>query len=240
MKKDEKDEAEAIKDILEILNSQGAKWWIDHGTLLGFVREGKPIEWDKDFDIGTSLTADEVIEKILPLVKKAGYRVFFDDSCDALKIDLKNIKSELTVDIACYVEKESIMVKHWPDFDAFSFRSIVIFTLINLLSEGEQIINNSIHRSIYRGLMFFWIPLNFFISRNHRRKINNILKKYIPNKINMIESKYFEQIIQCKYEKLFLNQPRMASDYLNKRYGDEWRIPKKEWNYLQDDGGIVK
>ena len=234
------DEIKAIKDLVEILNGQQVKWWIDHGTLLGYVREGKPIDWDKDFDIGTSLSAEEVIERIVPLVKKAGFISFFDDSCDALKIDLKSKTCDWTVDIACYVKSESQMIKCWPDLTALTLPRLIIFMVINFLSEDIQKINNPILRLIYNGILFICHPLIAFTNRNYRRRINIKLKKYLPKKINSVDSVFFEEICNCNYAGIVLNQPKKAKEYLRLRYGDDWQTPKKDWNYLQDDGGIKK
>ena len=38
--------------ILDYLKSKGISYWIDYGTLLGAVRDGDVISWDKDFDVG--------------------------------------------------------------------------------------------------------------------------------------------------------------------------------------------
>jgi hypothetical protein len=236
----DKEEIRAIRELVDILNSQQVKWWIDHGTLLGFVREGKPIDWDKDFDIGTSLSAEEVIEKILPLVKKAGYASFFDDSCDALKIELKSRTCDWTVDIACYAKIDSQMIKRWPELTALPLPRFIVFMVMNFLSGGIQEFNNPILRSIYRGIFFICYPMIAFTSRNFRRRINIKLKKYIPLKINSVASMFFEEFCQCNYAGIILNQPKMAEEYLRLRYGDDWQTPKKDWNYLQDDGGIKK
>lgn len=234
------DEIQAIRKLVDILNSRQAEWWIDHGTLLGIVRDGKPIDWDKDFDIGTCLCPEDVIERILPLVKKAGFVSFFDDSCDALKIDLKSSTCDWTVDIACYAKIDSQMVKRWPELTALPLLKLIIYMIINFLSEDIQKINNPILRSIYHSILFICHPLIAFTSRNFRRRINIRLKKYIPLKINSVPSVFFEEFGQCNYAGVVLNQPKMAVEYLRLRYGDDWQTPKKDWNYLQDDGGIKK
>jgi hypothetical protein len=41
-----------IKDAVRALARVGVTAWIQDGTLLGAVREGRPIEWDADLDLG--------------------------------------------------------------------------------------------------------------------------------------------------------------------------------------------
>ena len=40
------------KYVLDYLKKEGVKYWIDYGTLLGAVRDGNIIPWDKDMDVG--------------------------------------------------------------------------------------------------------------------------------------------------------------------------------------------
>ena len=36
-----------------ILDNWGVNYWLDFGTLLGFVRDGKSMPWDGDYDLST-------------------------------------------------------------------------------------------------------------------------------------------------------------------------------------------
>jgi len=42
---------EALRLMSEILTHHNCIWWVSHGTLLGFIRDGKFISHDKDIDI---------------------------------------------------------------------------------------------------------------------------------------------------------------------------------------------
>jgi len=49
---DEAKWVETLKEIKHILDDVGVKYWLDFGTLLGAVRDGKFIPWDTDIDLG--------------------------------------------------------------------------------------------------------------------------------------------------------------------------------------------
>jgi hypothetical protein len=40
-----------ISEVVDVLEDIGIDYWVSHGTLLGFAREGKILEWDNDIDI---------------------------------------------------------------------------------------------------------------------------------------------------------------------------------------------
>jgi phosphorylcholine metabolism protein LicD len=41
-----------LKEVKEIFDRAGVKYWLDSGTLLGAMRDGKIIEWGHDIDLG--------------------------------------------------------------------------------------------------------------------------------------------------------------------------------------------
>ena len=56
-----------LKNICTVLSDNKIEYWIDEGTLLGFVREGYFIEWDRDIDIGVE--GDSILSKWFSLEK---------------------------------------------------------------------------------------------------------------------------------------------------------------------------
>ncbi|GAH36594.1 unnamed protein product, partial [marine sediment metagenome] len=45
---DEKIAIDTLKCVKNVLDNYGIEFWLDTGTLLGAVREGKIIPWDSD------------------------------------------------------------------------------------------------------------------------------------------------------------------------------------------------
>jgi len=52
MAKEKNDMDEGFKLMADKLNEHKITWWLDAGSSLGAIREGKRIEWDDDYDIG--------------------------------------------------------------------------------------------------------------------------------------------------------------------------------------------
>lgn len=56
-----------VKNVCTVLSNNQIEYWVDEGTLLGFVREGYFIEWDRDIDIG--VIGDSILDKWLRIKK---------------------------------------------------------------------------------------------------------------------------------------------------------------------------
>lgn len=58
-------------DMLRILTADGCRCWVQDGTLLGLVRDGRTIRWDHDTDIGLIRTSWKPESRFL--LEQAGF-----------------------------------------------------------------------------------------------------------------------------------------------------------------------
>jgi len=69
-------ETEAVDlmfSVSRILTELNVEYWIEGGTLLGAVRDGKLIPWDHDLDFGMKFTSNPEMKKIIHQLKKKYY-----------------------------------------------------------------------------------------------------------------------------------------------------------------------
>lgn len=71
-----------ICDLDEVLSAADVSYWLDAGTLLGFVRDGRPLEGDKDADLGIHADSLEELEEALAMFED-GY-TFHRETYDGL------------------------------------------------------------------------------------------------------------------------------------------------------------
>jgi len=64
--------------LIRFLEKYRIVYWLDWGTLLGAVRNGKIIPWDYDIDIGIHLSAVEKLELLKEEMNKFGYTLSID------------------------------------------------------------------------------------------------------------------------------------------------------------------
>jgi hypothetical protein len=62
-----------LADVGAVLDDIGAVWWADYGTLLGQVRHGGLIPWDKDADLGMLADGRDKLLAAFPRLLELGY-----------------------------------------------------------------------------------------------------------------------------------------------------------------------
>lgn len=64
-----------LVQIKTLLDKAKIKWWVSHGTMLGFYRENNFIAWDDDADIGLDMRDRQKIYPVIEEAKKLGFFV---------------------------------------------------------------------------------------------------------------------------------------------------------------------
>lgn len=64
---------EILAFLSDLLTDIGATWWIDYGTLLGQIRFGGLIPWDKDGDLGIMAEDRDKLLASFPRIQKADF-----------------------------------------------------------------------------------------------------------------------------------------------------------------------
>lgn len=62
-----------LADVGALLDDLGVTWWADYGTLLGALRHGGLIPWDKDADLGILAEDRAKLLSAFPLLLSVGY-----------------------------------------------------------------------------------------------------------------------------------------------------------------------
>ena len=62
-----------LSDVAGLLDELGVVWWVDYGTLLGQIRHGGLIPWDKDADLGMMADGRDKLLAAFPTLVGMGY-----------------------------------------------------------------------------------------------------------------------------------------------------------------------
>jgi len=222
---------EQLNWIIEILEKNKVEYVVDSGTLLGIIREGKLIKWDKDIDI-----------------------IIFDKDIKKMSYALEEVKNRK--DYKMSVGKYRGLIVGYtlsPD----NIYHNLLYPYIPLIKlEGNRKIDIMVLR---RKGDLFWMPLRFPIGSDKTgfvyyfykltRGLNVLIQRiFFKNKKlkpkTPKRSKSGTLIIPVKYlekTKTYKNLriPYMTNKYLDYRYG-EWEKPVKHWIYTRDEKSCKK
>ena len=209
-------------EVINLLKKSRISYWLCHGTLLGIIRDGNLIPWDHDIDIAVWYKKD-IKKKLKKLMLKNNFKLkkkYFveDDLLTFIK------KGGREVDINFYQVKKK-------NFKEIAFINWFvpknnICKLVDALSLAESyegnlkfiIKNFKYFEFFFKKLKNFLIQKNYFYKNIGYTQPLDLLKKF--EKLNF---KNIEVVVPLKYK-----------EYLNYIYGNNWRIPKKNYNWIKD------
>ena len=205
---------EQLVEITEILNKHDVFYWIDSGTLLGIVREGKLLSGDIDIDISIPYTEKEKVLSLLPYFEGIGYflkETWVYKSRDYI-FKLVHKEKHRIIDFQIYFENKEDNAWYSPQF--VNRKSSNIFS---------KIIRKIIH--------------DYFIGC----AINKDTSKYpfAYDHITWVESK--ELIGTPKYlDNTEIKAPEDIIGLLELHFGSTWKVPNRNWDFILDDGAFVR
>jgi len=236
-----------LRQIKEVLDEEMIEIWLECGTLLGAVRDGKFIPWEHDLDFG----------------------VFREKFPYNLQILIKEKLSERGFKVVIYKNHMNISISKsvgiWADinyYDIINENAIVPHRKpINVIGKLLSIFYNSLltsyyhitsykHENSFTKYLLGIIVRMFFISISHilPTLLRQRLAEYIYSVYKKIGSKdvywvvpihYLTNLSKIKFYGKEFKIPFKVDDYLSYRYGKDWKIPKKDWVTERDDGAVL-
>jgi len=191
-----KTEIEAIsllENVVNNLEKNDCKYWLDGGTLLGAVRDKQLIPWDHDLDIGIKYENDDILENLITQLRKKYY---------IRALPFKN---------------------HENIWNLGKYRIIKVYP---------------------RKFIFFRekLCLDLFIFYPDTLKPNNqkIYKYVVWNKNAYYDYKLLEELSTISFYGREYSTPGKTIEYLEAKYGHDWKIPKENWNVIINDKSVSR
>ena len=227
-----------LRQAKEVLNKHNIEFWLDCGTLLGAVRNGKFISWEDDIDFGAwqEKVSNNVKESISKELSNKGFDVYVAKNWITIK---KNEEIWLDINFYSLLNDKAIMPRLDPK---------------NLIGKFLSVFSKILSVPYYYKISFGKISL-YLLSRNISVVISRILPPLLRRQVTeivsvvyektgskdvswIIPSKYFMSLSTMKFYGMEFKVPAKTEEYLIYRYGENWRIPRKDWITNRDDGTI--
>ncbi len=220
-----------LKKIVTILNKNDVEYWLEFGTLLGYMRNNKFIPWDLDIDIAM---LDSNIDKIKKLEKD-----FNKENMD-IQFETKN-SNYFSPHITIRDKNISKETGFHGDISFFSIKNDELIYMFlqrtNVFVRGADVIHHALNKDIVKqGTMSIkTMEILSGISKIPiiRKKMCSVLLKFdliFANKRIFIFEKIKTKKVETKKANfcgVTIRIPKNAINHLLLSYGKRWKIPNK-------------
>lgn len=224
--------------IKEVLDKCNIEFWLDCGTLLGAVRDGKIIPWECDLDLGVlyrkekhgfkSLIAKALLDKGLKVCVSENYITIKRDKEIWADINFYNLYNQKA--ITSFKKPKNLI-----GVLLYIFSKVLLFPYyykINFRMNSKTIITSA--------FVIISRILPTFLRRLIAKAILIIYKKIGSKDVLwIIPSCYFTKLSIIKFYGKEFKIPNKVEEYLAYRYGKDWNVPKKKWVTEKDDHSVV-
>ena len=237
------DSKDIFKLAVKILTENNINYWVCHGTLLGIIRDDEILPWDHDIDF--AVWEDEYskkdIIKIFSTDKRFKPKAILEEM-NSLHFFVKDSENK-RLDINFYLRDKNKAFIKWPTLSSALYPKIYNFFLISIASKISlrkiiQSENGIIIQFIKLLISFPLILVRCILPKKLKKLLNkDTFKKYdyagYSFPIELMKKK------KIKFLDVDIFVPINSEEVLKYTYGEEWRIPKKNYTWHKDAKNIL-
>lgn len=233
-----------LSTIVKCARRAGILMWLDGGTLLGCVREKDYIPWENDFDFATrkhELTREK-IEAFSSHVKECGYA--FTEFPHHWHIQAVNSECHADISIYEFGEGHYTICKNRGPGNSLLAKGVN--TMVRILLDRPLSIREDLNRRRDR-----WKKRLSLIVRHMPRVLRRLLsylayffeklnEKYLWQDIsNHVPKHLIEEVEIVRFRGVEVYVPARPEQHLLFRFGDDWKIPRRDYDTFKEDGAIA-
>ena len=232
-------EIQLFREVVHILKQQNIYFWLDQGSLLGSVRDGRFLSWDHDVDIGMTVTDTQVTLLAKELIKLGGTL-----ECYPYVLRLMRKSHEKSVDMRVYTPQGLNMTTKlrasMPGNKSLIHRIGLKLCIIAQRSFSKIVRKIAFSLDYTRSSCFrYFLQIAYDFAFALARLADSWRHFYRQRIVYFsVPSSYFSNRESILVHEMDLPIPSDVESYLQMKYGHDWRVPNHSWKYWRDDGAI--
>lgn len=213
----------------KICQKYNLTYWLDHGTLLGAVRNGKFIPWDDDLDV---TMPREDYEKFLKIAQDEMPKQYFLQTQRTdryYKNFFAKIRDRGSTFIDAWEEKRDIRYHQGIYIDIFPLNSISNNPVVIFLYKTSIFLSKVVHNRYIKSI-FLTKPFVALINSFHRENGEFVVSggENMHYVIHIEREKIFP-LGEVEFEGRLFPAPKDTDSYLKSIFGDSYKkLPPKE------------
>lgn len=241
----EESELVLLRVVMDVLGDLKVPVWLDQGSLLGVVREGGflPVEKDEDVDLGVwRKDFKRVFPEFARRLRAAGARVDFPPTSGAMMIRPSGELTGRPVNIGVYrvrggeAVKKAALVRKALLPPGGPLKRVGRRMFPPLVWRGRRLIDQGLRSNgqgpggdISYRLGSLLVQLGLLIRfRSHRQVTFST------------PARYFGSFKTMEVYGMRFLVPEDTEGYLEHKYGGDWRVPRSDWVFWEQDGAIAR
>lgn len=199
-----------LKKMKKLFDDNDIEFWLDQGTLFGAFKKDDFFSENSEIDLGIwRSNLPKVLEALEGLDKNI--KVYYYKSKEYLKLFYDDIE----IDINIYFKG--------------------VDSAIRFLYIHEEM-----RLTRYLDFMIRYAHLNFpkVIANLVERLLFPIYNKGCLIRVIEVPIKFFKNLSSIKFHGMIFKAPSDIEEYIEYRYGKNWRQPNENYVYYRDDGAI--
>ena len=215
-------------DIREVLNKNNIPFWLEGGTLLGMIRDKQIMPWDDDLDIATFRKSFKgKAEKISKELYDKGFNVY------TRKNRLIARRDDESISLFLYDSNGNSYVRE--GYTGYKHRGISIFVKFAFLSGLTTTTKDFVRCKTKKERILVIIKNIMLHIPTKKFFLDTLIKLLVEIKCyrrtyTQIPKEHYDDLDVIPFYGTEVYIPKDAEGYLAGFYGENWRIPVKEWS----------
>ncbi len=234
----EENAKDALRHVKEVFDRYGISFCLNSGVLLGAVRDGRIIPWDNDIDL---VIWEKDAEKLNP--ETSAYKELYSRGFELFYLKDKVVieKGGCPVNALLFRLFEGKAVRGpYPLYENMLGKFPRSIWWILTVSYHEKLKFKKI-KDIKIFCKILLVKSTLLLPKGLRKNLSMIMQsialRFGCRLITLsVPAHFFTNLSTIELYGMEFNAPAETEEFLEFRYGKDWRTPDKKWNTVRDDG----